>query len=153
MDATSSPSRGTRDDVKRALHLWRDREDHFRIDGYRGTGPVDSVRRIKGCGAATILTAPHAVKHMRDGKTKSEDRGTGSLCEALAVVLSVDGIAVSGPQAGDPNWDDTPGPFKLALFELLRPDSVVIDLHGMKDEHGVDVCIGRGSTPSRPHAR
>jgi hypothetical protein len=98
--------------------------------------------------APIIFTAPHSVRHLRGGAIKRADMRTGGLAELLAIEASGRVLASTGLPADDPNWHDGPTPFRRALLEVLRPGDLVIDLHGMGDEHGVDIVIGLGPLPN-----
>ena len=97
--------------------------------------------------APLVFTAPHSVRHLRGGLEKRADIRTGGLAELLAVLSGGRALAATGLPGEDPNWHDGPTPFRRSLLELLRPGDLVVDLHGMGDEHGVDVVIGLGPAP------
>ncbi len=98
--------------------------------------------------APVVFTAPHSVRHLRGGAIKRADIRTGGLAELLAIEASARVLTSTGLPADDPNWHEGPTPFRVALLEALEPGDLVIDLHGMGDEHGVDVVIGLGPLPS-----
>ena len=95
-----------------------------------------------------VVSAVHAVDHMREGGWKNADSGTGGLAMALGEIVGCSTIAVtrSVPMMGDVNWDGH-HPLKGRLEELGHIDesTVFIDLHGMKDGNGADVIIGTGA--------
>ena len=73
--------------------------------------------------------------------------GTGTLARLLADELQ--GLAaVNISDVGDANWDAS-HPLKDALNERLRADTFLLDLHGMTDQHGIDIAIGPGRFPER----
>lgn len=69
---------------------------------------------------------------------------TGGLALAAAEVLDQSAVAVTGRQCGDANWDDDHA--LKDIVGLLNP-AAVVDLHMMRDSHGPQVCLGRGSVP------
>lgn len=108
------------------------------------------VRRVEGAGV--LLTAPHATRHWRtlpDGTKwqKVADARTGAMAEALANATGATALITGGDWGGDANSDPVEEcGFKQEVRALITEGWVhsVIDLHGMKDAHGVDVVIGNG---------
>jgi hypothetical protein len=103
--------------------------------------------------APFIFTAPHDKAHHRlaDGvlQRKMSEPGTGALARLLAEELQ--GLAaVNVSDLGDANWDAT-HPLKELLDErgCIAPGSYLLDLHGMTDQHGIDIAIGPGRFPER----
>ncbi|HLX95714.1 MAG TPA: hypothetical protein VKU37_08210 [Verrucomicrobiae bacterium] len=105
------------------------------------------MKLMGGSKAQLLFTAPHAVNHLREGVLKCADRWTGGLAEALTIALGSRALAPDGRVNGDPNWNVKACPFKQKLHSLLCPDTVVIDLHGMKNDYGIGINIGMGSSP------
>ena len=107
---------------------------------------------LTGRGSAPfIFTAPHDKAHHRlvDGvpQRKMSEPGTGALARLLADELQ--GLAaVNISDVGDANWDSS-HPLKDALDERLRVKTYLLDLHGMTDQHGIDIAIGPGRFPER----
>src|ERR1700733_6476453 len=130
---------------------WLRNEERFAANSYTGAAAEDGVARKRG-GSALILTAPHAVMHRRDGRSKLAEPGTGGLAMTLAAAFDASYVCVVGAQTQDAAWVSE-HPFKVALMQLLTPTSIVLDLHGMRDEHETDVEIGLGAAPdARTHA-
>lgn len=133
------------DDMVDLISDWNELEKAFRRNDYSGDecGPlVESEAGLSG----VFYTAPHAVKHCRRGKTKSEETATGGLVRLLAAETGA-GYLATLRYCGAPDvntCDDHP--FKARLSELIDAGSVrmVVDLHGMSDKHGPDVSIGLG---------
>jgi hypothetical protein len=135
--------------IQRTLVRWAQLEEPYGESLYDGASHRSSVRitgNPKGC---FVFTAPHAVNHLRESKIKYAERGTGGLAELLAISSDNLALTVDGPLNYDPNWDQSPEvPFKRSLLSLLTNGKAVIDLHGMKDDYGVDICLGLGRAPS-----
>lgn len=123
------------------VHAWAELEATFAACGYRGADP-GAVRARTGS-RPLLLTAPHAVTHTRRGAAKLADMGTGGLAEVLALQHDTHSLTMAGPDTADGNYDPH-GAFKTALLQRLPAVHTVLDLHGMQDCHGPDVCIGRG---------
>ena len=100
-------------------------------------------------GSYLILSAPHAGSQTRDGRTKVEDSGTGSLIEIVGQAWALSTVTVSGTQPDDPNWDHAVGPYKRELHSILqREPHLVLDVHAMRPDNRPDICLGLGNYPS-----
>lgn len=128
--------------VARWLHL---EDDVLGIAGHRDR----LVRRATAPGGV-VVTAPHAVPHVRDGVTKRADMWTGGLALLLAE-LSGAACLVETSGVGDPSWEHEHA-FKDDLA-ALEP-AVVLDLHAMRAvEQVVEVGSGEPSgSPAGPRA-
>lgn len=96
-----------------------------------------------------LLSAPHAVKQVRDGKVKAEDAYTGGITEYLCKVCSCFGIIRTFNEADDPNIDNTGLGFdyKQQILNTIRQNNIklLLDIHGCNNSHGFDFCIGTNS--------
>jgi hypothetical protein len=92
-------------------------------------------------GTGVVLSAPHEVTHVRDGRPKQSERGTGALAFAIARLLGGAAICAAPDQQGDPSWDL--GHPYCERAQALSAGAPVIDLHMMRPR-GVDVCLGLG---------
>jgi len=90
-----------------------------------------------------LISAPHAVRHIRHKKVKPSDEFTGSMAYLLNEITSWHSLAVTKLYGGDPNFDHQciykDFITKLALEN--RP-KLVVDLHGAAREHDFAVDIG-----------
>jgi hypothetical protein len=96
-------------------------------------------------GSRVVVTAPHAVEHVRGGVLKGPDMWTGGLA-LLVAQRSGAGAVVELSRDGDPSWQ-AHHPFKDAVA-ALEP-AVVLDLHAMRSKHHV-VEIGTGQPEGAP---
>lgn len=106
----------------------------------------------KGHGAAEVLlrdgpapgviTAVHAVRHWRNGAWKVPDRFTGPLALEAARLAGARAVVVVAPSHADANHDEAPV-VKRWIEQLVggRPDSFVLDVHGMRSGDA-DVVVG-----------
>lgn len=117
--------------VQRWLHL---EDDVLGIAGHRDR----LVRRGSGHGGV-VVTAPHAVPHVRDGEAKRADMWTGGLALLLAERTGAAAV-VETSGVGDPSWEDEHA-FKDAVARLAP--AVLLDLHAMRSPDQV-VEIGSG---------
>lgn len=96
-----------------------------------------------------VFTAPHAMMTKRkDGKFFS-DMHTGPVTEVLADVCN-SGLIICRQNNNTPReWEkhEVDG-FYANLQTAVMLEKFIVDIHGMKNDHGVDVCIGLGSNPS-----
>ena len=132
------------------LAEWARRESKYRANSYQGIGAPDELFIATGT-RLVLLTAPHSVAQVRDGERKKPDLRTGGLAELVAVETEAGTLTALGSGAGDPNWD-AEHEFKRALDELTKTHPFVLDLHGMDDRYGLDVCIGSGSVKQNHNA-
>ncbi len=128
------------------VRQWTEMNAPFASNSNRG--PMEGPRWIIDWRGPLAVSAVHAVDHVRDGRWKNTDAGTGGLAMALSNIVGCSKVVVtrSVPMMGDANWDEY-HPLKAAVEKLGHIDerTVYIDLHGMKDGHGADVIIGCGS--------
>ncbi len=128
-------------------------EQQFAANGYNGAGTSDEVFYRRFGTAPIIFSAPHAIKQIREGEVKEEDRGTGSLAIFLASVTGGTAIAMRGRQTNDPMRADKDHPHKQAIHtDKSEGAQVLIDLHGISaataDDVGCDLGLGLGSIPT-----
>lgn len=94
-----------------------------------------------------LISAPHATPHNRQGAVKKHEAMTGVLALVLAKVLGCSVILPTAIQNDDPNFDTNDNaPYKSKLASLLKDRPRLVDLHGMKDGWGSDICIGVGQS-------
>ena len=128
------------------VRRWTELNAPFASNSNRG--PKEGPRWMIDWRSPLVVSAVHAVDHVREGGWKHADAGTGGLAMALGEILGCSRIAVtrSVPMMGDVNWDEH-HPLKGQLEKLGHIDAstVFIDLHGMKDGNGADVIIGTGA--------
>ena len=90
-----------------------------------------------------LVSAPHAVRHMRQKKIKPSDEFTGSMAYLLNSLLNCHSLSVTKLYGGDPNFDST-----CIYKEYIKTISqefklkLVIDLHGASRVHDFDLDIG-----------
>lgn len=94
-----------------------------------------------------MISTPHCVKHIRDGKLKSSDIFTYSLGDFLNKSLDCPFIYQSGLDGTDANHSEPrESKYKRELLKYVIKNDIklLIDLHGMKDGQGSLVDIGTG---------
>jgi len=110
----------------------------------RGVSPkkVDPFLVMDGT-APLLVSAPHAVRTLREGTIKASDEFTGSYAFLLHREAGCHVIATKKLYGGDPNWD-APCIYKDRVREIVERHSIrlVLDLHGAARERPFDVDLG-----------
>lgn len=90
-----------------------------------------------------LVSAPHAVRHIRQKKIKQSDIFTGSLACLLNQLTGCHMLAVTRLYGGDPNFD-LPCLYKDQVAKICRTNKVafVIDLHGASADKAYNVDMG-----------
>ena len=96
--------------------------------------------------AGVMLTAPHTKATFREGVYKRRDENTGVLAMEAGRQAGVSVLIPTTPGDFDGNWD-TSSLFRRTLLQMAA-DKVVLDVHGMRDDHGVDLIIGTAGNTS-----
>ena len=110
---------------------------------------------VAGVRARVLLTAPHGGNQLRDGVVKAADQYTAALALLLAELTGAAALVCIGGPYPDPAWPAPAGAEGPALEVAQQFSSatlgrkVVLDLHGMRNDHGPDICLGLGASPSR----
>lgn len=93
-----------------------------------------------------LVSAPHAVRQLRDGEMKERDGMTGGLAEYLCGKFGVWGVVRTWNADDDPNYgeDEQSEMYRKAMANLVREQGIgwVIDLHGCLNKYGFDMDIG-----------
>ncbi len=123
---------------------WRYAEQHSQ------QGPLVEQRQGRGPYRHVLLTAPHGGTHLRDLLRKPADQYTASLVQVMGGRLDAPFVVWFGRDYPDPVFsrpDPEPVRLREALVIPMLSAKVVLDVHGMKDSHGPDICIGMGPAP------
>lgn len=127
---------------------WARMEARYGANAYIGedTGPeMTSIDR----GSKVLLVAAHGVNHHRpNGDAKFADRWTGSLAEVLGRMTGVSVVAATRKPHHFGLWKNRADGFARRMKQMADNHRVVIDLHGITDNHDLDLCIGIGPLPS-----
>jgi hypothetical protein len=125
---------------------WDELEAKYRANKYDGMAAPDAILHSPGA-SHLILTAPHSLNHFRGERFKLADRWTGGLCQILGSSLRVTTLIPIGRISSWDTWESRNDAFKVTLDKAVTSGSLVVDLHGMSDTYGIDVCIGTGHDP------
>lgn len=116
------------------------------------TGTAPSAVGVQFWGNRPIvISASHATPHIRHGRKKLAESKTGAIALLLGQILGGVSILPLLPQNDDPNFDlIESGPYKTILASLLSQETALLDIHGMKDGAGAELCIGTGGLKPTP---
>lgn len=90
-----------------------------------------------------LVSAPHAVRHVRQKKIKMSDEFTGSIAYLISKLTGCHGIATTKLYGGDPNVDN-PCIYKDKIAEICKREKVkfILDIHGAAREREFNVDFG-----------
>ena len=91
-----------------------------------------------------LLSAPHSVRQLREGKIKGKDRYTGAITIELAKQTNSFAIYKTYNNQDDASYDIENNEYKEKVLELIDKHNikVFLDIHGAKDTDEFDVDIG-----------
>lgn len=116
----------------------------FAINGYRGIQGQDPVYTVLNGELPVLVSAPHAVKHLRVGvvEPKEEDEYTGTLARLLHALTGCHAIYLASCDL-DPNFYDDCA-YKAGLRDTIAQHGIrlVLDLHGSAVWRTYDIDIG-----------
>lgn len=90
-----------------------------------------------------LVSAPHAVRHVRQKKIKVSDEYTGSIVYLLNKLIGCHALATIKLYGGDPNVD-SPCIYKDKIVEICKKEKIrfVLDIHGAARNHDFDIDLG-----------
>ncbi|MBO4353222.1 MAG: hypothetical protein J5818_07010 [Eggerthellaceae bacterium] len=118
--------------------------ERFSVNDYRGLAIAPEFEIGSG-EVPVVVSAPHAVTHVRGGKIKPSEDFTGAIALAVAKRASCHSMVATRTGAGDPNWDALEAsPYKQALCEYVKANGIrlVIDVHGMVAASQALIAVG-----------
>ncbi len=120
----------TEQQIDRALAYFTDEDHSCSYELLNGTGGV-------------LISAPHAMLQTRDGAIKCAERFTGMLCRLMHERIGCPVIYKTRHLRDDANHDPI-SDYRDALCRYVKQHDIrmVLDLHQMKPERKVDLCIG-----------
>lgn len=130
------------------LDEWLALEEVFSINNYNPVGDSEVIY-LEGVSKQprVLFCAPHALNHYRDSQLKIADVFTGSLCQLLAKQTDQPGLVAIAPTK---NFDNLGfgHDYVSHIRNKVNDGVLIVDIHGMSDLHGCDICIGTGPNPS-----
>lgn len=91
-----------------------------------------------------IISAPHCVTQIREGKIKQAEGETGAIVQILAKLTDCYAIYKTYNNNDDANYDIIENSYKEELKNIINSNDIklLIDFHGAKNENNFDVEIG-----------
>ena len=134
------------------VRLLQNYEEKFRCNKYNGElYKGKPYEFIKGEGDV-IVSAPHSVKHVREGELKSVDLLTGAFALHLNSVTKCHIFFRTYNDNKDPNYDDenSDGGYKKKLEEIVKHNQIkcLIDLHASTENRPFDIDMGTDDSKS-----
>lgn len=126
-------------------------EQKFKENNYKGNSNKSCLVEKYG-DLPILLSAPHAVKQIRNGEIKAHEFYTGAIVECLAKQIGCACITkqylIENASNDDPNTDNAYCSYKTAINQFLQEHEIklFVDIHGLssKRESIVDICIDKG---------
>lgn len=133
------------------LQQIKDAEQKFRINNYRGNS-VCSCSVEKYGDLPVLISAPHAVKQIRNAEVKAHEFYTGAMAECLAKQLGCFCITkqylIENSSNDDPNTDDFSCAYKSTISNFMKENNIklFVDIHGLSSQREsiIDICIDGG---------
>ena len=102
-----------------------------------------SFRVIKG-NIPVIISAPHSVKQLREGRVKGAEYQTGAIASILSEETSCFAIYKTYNNQDDANYDIENNEYKEEIKKIIKENDIriLLDIHGAKDEHNFDIDLG-----------
>ncbi|MBE6451185.1 MAG: hypothetical protein E7016_04390 [Alphaproteobacteria bacterium] len=129
----------------------KDTEQKFKANDYKGNSLCSCVVKKYG-DLPILLSAPHAVKQIRNGEIKAHEFYTGAIVECLAKQIGCACITkqylIENTTNDDPNTDNAYCSYKTAINQFLQEHKIklFVDIHGLSSKRDsiVDICIDKG---------
>lgn len=118
--------------------------ERFTPNFYRGRSEAPEFEFLEGP-ADVLVSAPHAVTHVRRGEVKPSEDFTGTIALTAARFAGCHAVVATRTGPGDPNWDPLEGSaYKQALCAHVREKGIrfVLDLHGMVAASEALIALG-----------
>lgn len=133
------------------LQQIKNAEQKFKQNDYKGNS-IRSCMVEKYGDLPILLSAPHAVKQIRNGEMKAHEFYTGAIVECLAKTIGCACITkqylIENTINDDPNTDNAYCSYKTAINQFLQDNHIklFVDIHGLSSKRDsiVDICIDGG---------
>ena len=91
-----------------------------------------------------LISAPHSVRQLREGKIKGKDSYTGAMVIEIAKQTNCFAIYKTYNNQDDASYDIENNSYKEKVLQIIRENQIQIflDIHGAKDTEEFDVDIG-----------
>ena len=118
-------------------------EGQFSYNEYNGVKQSLLPFDVKLGTKPVLISAPHAVNHMRNNKVKKADLYTGTIASLVQLHTNCYCIYSNRISDEDPNYVDG-GKYKEAVKKICEKNDIrlVIDLHGAAGSREFDIDLG-----------
>lgn len=119
----------------------------FLANWYRGLDGAPPFTFVGGS-IPTMVSAPHAVTHWRNGAIKASEDYTGSIALELARITGAHAVVSTRFDEADPNWDPLDhSAYKQALVAYVKEHGItlLLDIHGMVTASPDILALGTGA--------
>lgn len=125
-------------------NIYEQLEEEFSCNNYYHAG--DSFVITSG-DIPVILSAPHSVRHFREGKIKAHDFYTGTIVKLLHSLTNCHIIYSTACESTDSNYDLN-SEYKKRLLEYIKENNIkyCFDIHGISINNPKMVDIGTSPT-------
>ena len=133
------------------LQQIKNAEQKFKENNYKGN-LIHPCTVEKYGDIPILLSAPHAVKQIRNGEIKAHEFYTGAIVECLAKQIGCACITkqylIENTTNDDPSTDNAYCSYKTAVSRFLRDNHIklFVEIHGLSSKRDsiVDICIDGG---------
>ena len=126
-------------------------EQKFKTNNYKGNSSCFCAVEKYG-NLPILLSAPHAVKQIRNAEIKAHEFYTGAITECLAKKIGCACITkqylIEDASNDDPNTDNASCAYKMAVSRFMQENDIQLfaDIHGLSSKRDsiIDICIDGG---------
>lgn len=133
-------------DKNKLLIMARKYEEEFSVNQYDGDLSKNNGFLYQKGSIPILLSAPHSVNHIRDGRLKYADMFTGSTTKIMHELTGCHIIYKTKNDGTDPNHDgiEEDNDYKKTLVNIVKENNIklFIDLHGTIESRDIDIDIG-----------
>lgn len=120
-------------------------ENLYAKNNYFGEKIDSNTFKICNGNIPILISAPHSVRQVRDGKLKAQDLMTGGIVDYIQSVTSCFSITNICTDNNDPNYDNIEVcKYKQEILNIINNNNIklVLDFHGLdKNRHSlIDIC-------------
>ncbi|WP_067724623.1 hypothetical protein [Oceanobacillus damuensis] len=118
-------------------------ESQFALNDYKGNILAKHSYEKSFGSIPILLSMPHSVAQMRNGKLKDSDDYTGAIGLFTQKLLDCHCIYSTRTSEEDPNYV-IEGKYKIELEKIIKKGNIkfVIDLHGASSKRNFDIDLG-----------
>lgn len=109
----------------------------------RANSKVRSFNVVKGK-IPIVVSAPHTVKQLREGKIKAAENQTGAIASILGEETGCFIIYKTYNNQDDANYDIENNEYKEEIKHIVKENNIklLLNIHGARDEHNFDIDLG-----------